>query len=457
MRGKINLYSIIGIIYNVLAIILCLILSIVKRNLWINFSFGLYICTLLVNIVLLTRLKHTFFNLPFLFYTLMFLFHLSQIYFAFIGFEDYYCIFTRMEFDVCKKAFTFAFMCIHFSLITYYAIYRHKRIVSNTNSFRISKIDRSLLQGLFIIFFILKVIFRSYWFYVSQVFGYNELLSVMTSIPSLLVMIADVFSILYLKYCCSPKKRKWVLGLIVSLELLFMLSGSRITGITYLLILFLVMPVGNVSKRKVPLKKKILIIIIGVMLGIFLPTISANRLYESRSIFSLNYLTQSNIIDSVIKEFGMSILNTTVIIDNQNNIEFMHGLSYYGSLVSVLPNLGDVFDALNEQFYYTNRLRDFFYYAYGGSNIAEAYINFGIFGVFIFIPAGILLAKLDSVIESFFSHKIIVQLFYVALLYESILWIRGYFFLMIRLPIWTVIIYIVIKSIFSRKKLILKT
>ena len=456
MKGKINLYSIIGIIYNVLAVILCLILGTVKRDLWINFSFCLYICTLLANIFLLTKLKHSFFNLPFLFYALLFLFHLSQIYFAFIGYEDYYCIFSRMDFNVCKKSFTYAFVCIHLSLITYYTIYRYKRSLTSNKGFKLSKLDKSILQGLFFILFTIKIIFRSYWFYISQVFGYNELLSVMTSIPSLIVMMADVFSIFYLKYCCTPKKRKWILGVIVSMELLFMLSGSRITGITYLLILFLVLPVGELSKSKFSIKKKILIIIIGISLCLFLPTISANRLYESRSIFSLSYLTQSNILDSVIKEFGMSILNTAVIIDNQNNIEFMHGLSYYGSLVSLLPNLGDLFDNLNEQFYYTNQLSKFFYYAYGGSNIAESYINFGIFGVAIFIPVGILLAKLDSVIESVFSHKIIVQLLFVALLYESILWIRGYFFLMVRLPVWIVIMYIIIKGIFSRKKLTLK-
>ena len=78
----------------------------------------------------------------------------------------------------------------------------------------------------------------------------------MTSIPSLIVMMADVFSIFYLKYCCTPKKRKWILGVIVSMELLFMLSGSRITGITYLLILFWCFLLVNSQRVNFPLKRK---------------------------------------------------------------------------------------------------------------------------------------------------------------------------------------------------------
>lgn len=440
-----------AIIFNFLMLLVVAAISTTERTAWVTVSFYLYLFTFIVNVMLIKKTKHGFVNFPMVIYALIYLFHLSQIYFGYIGFDDFYCIFSRIRFESCQKAFTFAFICIHVMMLCFFVSYREFENKSlELADENITTKEKSIVTYVFWFMYLAKCIVRLYLFYMSAINGYRSLINAMSSIPSTIIMVADIFSVIYLRYCCKGKKRRNILLAIILLEIVFMASGSRILGITYLILLLLFVPIFPGGIKKLSAGKKIAIFCGALFLILLLPTISANRLY-STSIFSLDYLKESSILNSLIKEFGMTILNTTVAIRNRDSIELLNGLSYYGGVVTLVPNVGGFFNGLLEKIFYDNTLSNFFSYSYGGSNIGEAYMNFGSYGWLFFIPVGLLMGKLDRLLDMLLRKDLIAQIFIVALLYECILWIRSYFFLIIRLPIWLAIAWILVTALSGGK------
>lgn len=436
------------VIINCLLIAVVFIIDNLERNLWIKVSLCIYLMALIINSTSIYRLKGKIISFPFIIYGLYFLFHLSQIYFGFINLDDFYCIFTRMDFVSIKKSFNYAYYCIHIMIIVYYLMVKKNGEKSPNIDLQVPSMDKELIRILFYISYLMKLVIQSTWLYIGVKYGYLQLLNSMSSITSLIIMIADIFAIMFLLYCCSEKNRQVFLIAILILEIIFMASGSRILGITFILLILLLVPY-----RVNALKKKIFICLFLLVIIIILPTISANRLSTSATnIFSLDFLENSNIIVSIIKEFGMTILNTTVAIANEDKINFLHGLSYTGAISGVLINLGGIFDELLDKMLYTNQLKEYFNYAYGGSSIAEAFINFKYWGIIIFVPVGILISKIDIAIESLGKLQVTKKIFFIALIFETILWTRSYFFQMIRLPIWLFIFYFVIRNLLYSKK-----
>ena len=456
MRYKLSIKQILSFVINLLAIIVAVAISNIDKDRWITSSFVLYILVFIFNTIIIYRTKRKLLCFPIVYYGLIYLFHLSQIYFALIGYNDFYCVFTRIDFESCREAFTYAFICIHVSMIIY--VIAQRKNVNRRKNLRIindiSYTDKQLIKYIFIALYTIKIAIRAVWLYIGLRAGYIALLSAMTVLPSTIIMVADVFSILFLKYCCSKKQQRVTLIVIVVSEAIFMLSGSRILGITYLILILLLVPTGaGDSFRKLSLPKKGGLILLAGGALFLLPTISANRLsLSSESILSTQYLVNSNIINSVIKEFGMTILNTSVAIANRQSIKYLHGLSYFGSIVSLVPNIGNVFDPITNSFLYAEQLRPFFSYSYGGSNIAESFMNFGSYGYLVFIPTGLLLRRIDESIDSLSENSVSKQLFWVFLLYETILWVRSYFYLIVRLPIWTMAVYSLLRMLVNQRK-----
>lgn len=452
-RGlKIKINQLVAITVNVAALIMVIAIQNLTRTLWGSISLGIYVVIFIYNTLTLYKIKRKWNSFVVVMYALICLFHLSQIYFCVINYEDYYCIFSRMNFDVCQDAFTFAYVCIHVMMIFFFISYK------NNNSSRdfisscvMKKTDQSLIKILFCFFFVLKILVRLYWMYVGIKLGYLALLSAMSSLTSTIVMVSDVFSIVFLNNCCTYRDKKKFIVIFIIIEVVFMASGSRILGITYILLLLIfVLFSQNKNGKRLSLNYKILIAIAGVALVLIVPAISENR-FSSGSIFSLDYVKNSNVINSILKEFGMTILNLVVEISNKTKIEFYHGLSYYGGIVSLVPNIGGFYDSINDKLFYVNQLKDLFYYSYGGSNIAEAYINFGYLGFLIFIPAGVIIAKIEEILGKIKFESAASQLFIVTLVYEMILWNRSYFFQMLRLPVWVCLAYYIIRNLIGKK------
>ncbi len=431
-------------------IIVALLLATFEFDFWVKCSFYLYTFAVVVNLCCLYRIKKSLKSFAIICYVLSSLFHISQIYFGYIGYSSRYCVFSRLSLQSCQYGLTYAFICIHIAYFVYFLLCKSVCRNININDYKgenVDKIDEFLVRVFFYFLFSLKVVIRIYLFYVSYTRGYIALLASMNALTSTIVMATDVFSIVFLKEICGYKERKIWVAIIGFTEIAFMLSGSRIQGITYILLLLLFIDTSKATNRKKRLNK-LQYIIIAIFLVILLPLISGSRFSEKGTV---GFIGSGNLLQSIIEEFGMTILNTVVAIQNKSQINFLHGLSYYGGLAYIFPNIGDIFNKIENSIYYTNQLKTYFTYTYGGSNIAESYMNFGYYGCIIFVFVGVAIAKIDEITEKITQKNVAYQLFAIMLVYQFILWTRSYFYQMIRLPIWMMFFYWIAKQLAKRR------
>lgn len=438
--------------YNLISIIVALALTTYNYNIWIKCAFWEYIITIVGNFFFLYNRKRTIRSFPLVYYGLISLFHISQVYFAYIGYNSQYCIFSVLQLDSCKKGLTYAFVCIHVAYVFYYLFCgneNEKAEIKENNERLLIKTDEVLVKLFFYVFYILKFIIRIYLFYIGRTKGYIALLNTMNVVTSTIVVVSDVFSIVFLKEVCNQKTRKVWLSIIIITEVVFMFSGSRIQGITYILLLFLLVDYSDQNKNKERISNKIKLVVLVAFFVVFLPLISGSR-FSKGNFFK--FIGSGNLFQSIVEEFGMTILNTVVAIQNMNQINFLHGMSYYSGFVYVFPNIGDVFNEIENAIYYTNQLKPFYNYAYGGSNIGEAFVNFGYWGIMVFPFVGIAIAKIDELLRRIVKSSISCQLFLIMLVYQFILWTRSYFYQMIRLPIWIMFFYWLARQLFKQHR-----
>ena len=196
---KININALIIASVDVVLLVIVTLISNMRETEWIETSFYLYIVSIVVNIIAIREIKKGYINYPMVMYVLLVLFHLSQIYLGYIGIEDYYCIFSRVKFESCQKAFTFAFVCIHVMMISFFLFYRaHEKKTETNTCVSISSVEKKLIKYVFFLFYFIKCIIRVYWFYIGTQIGYISLLRTMSSLPSMIITAADVLSLIHI-------------------------------------------------------------------------------------------------------------------------------------------------------------------------------------------------------------------------------------------------------------------
>lgn len=434
-------------ITNILYIFFALILLWSDYNNWISHVFILFIVAFITNVVFLKKTNESIISLGMVFYVLISLFHISQIYFGYIGYRSRYCIFTNFNLQSCIYALSYAFICIHIMIAFYYI--KHKKVKIDTYiCYKQTELDKQLIRLLFYIFLIPKIIIRCYLFYIGTTKSYIALLVSMNALTSTIVMVSDIFSIAYVNVVCTKKERKFWIPCIVVMELLFMLSGSRIQGAIFILMLFITLNANEQqNSNKSPAKPFVYILIAGGVL-FFMATISGSRFSNG---WSNSFIGNGGFLNSIIEEFGYTILNTTVAIDNSSEITRLNGMSYYGGLVYIFPNIGDVFSFIEQRIFYQKELNAFYQFPYGGSIIAESYMNFGYIGFIIFPFVGMALTKFEKIIANLKSYRVDKMLFYLMLSYQFVLWIRSYFYQLIRLPIWLFLLYFFLRKMCKTK------
>lgn len=441
---KVGIKSILGVCCNlVLMMISYFFLELPERK-WIECTFFLYIITAAINIGFLKLLNKKTITVSIVYYILAILFNLSQIYLGFINSKNYYCIFNLASFEACKEAFSYSFICIHVMIVTYYIVhlqfrYKYEDTYKEINTYNHVRI----VNRLFYLFWFIKIVIRAYQFIIAIQFGYLvALVTISDSILGLFTMTADMLSVVFLSYCEERKQKKWLI-LLIGLEVVFMLTGSRIYGATYIILLI----VTVVCRMKLNRAKLFKIAALGVLGLVFMEMIMNGRL-EGYG-YNLSYLKEGGILFSICKEFGLTMIDTTLAMQHKTCITYLNGLSYYGAVLPIVPNFGGMYTPVLQKMQFMRQLNQYLIWNYGGSNVAESFFNFGYFGVVVFIPIGIVLRAIETKINNYQSIGIGSQLAIVAFLYEFIIWNRNCFYNCIRLPVWLFIIWAFLKHVLT--------
>lgn len=216
----------------------------------------------------------------------------------------------------------------------------------------------------------------------------------------------------------------------------YFLSGSRFEAVISLAGLVLLY---HFYYHKITVKQFILIGILGFSILFVCSLMNSIRIitnYGQTTDFidifqkSIQSSKKSNFMFDVIATTGFQILSVTnVLINCPNPQHFTYGGYYFGGLIRIIPN---IFGGNNVLI--TKSIDDIFTpyltktYGMGSSFIAEAYYNFGYFGLFMMILYGYLIAlvcnKMNQIRKGQ-SKNIILTYFVFYMAAETLFWVRS--------------------------------
>lgn len=210
---------------------------------------------------------------------------------------------------------------------------------------------------------------------------------------------------LYVGYRNNNFVRRMLTGLILLNVVSIFLMGGRTNGVI-LLVLVLILYNNLVRNFK---KKDYIVIACGVFILLsVLTAVGSMRNESNRSMKSSDIEVNGNAIVGAIAEMGASqscLIKTMEIIPSME--DYKYGRSYLYSFTTIVPNLGfwDIHPAKKESNlseWLTDRLR--LSYGTGFSMTAEAYANFGYFGILFIFVLGYFFAKIFSGIDHHLSN-----------------------------------------------------
>ena len=149
-------------------------------------------------------------------------------------------------------------------------------------------------------------------------------------------------------------------------------------------------------------RKVIKYVICGIVVLVFLATIRTGRsngFSNVNSFFDLfEEVAQNDLIVETLGEFGGTFFTVTNVIKYYpEQLFYLGGLSLLGSILIVVP--GIMTALFPKLFYYTEinyRCKDFNGLATGGSLPQDMYANWGLFGLFFAIVAGVIISRVMS-------------------------------------------------------------
>lgn len=199
------------------------------------------------------------------------------------------------------------------------------------------------------------------------------------------VLIVFYVGTLYLTAAGEIKKSKigWMMWVLITI--IFAANGNK--G-EFMYALLAVMGMKGIQGNKISGK---MIILIGVMVFLIIPTITALRdvgIVGNLSAASINYV-------DAFAEMGMQIRTSVYVLNDMDNgiYGMLYGQSYYRPVLNILNPFGSHMTA-------TGFLREM-YKGYGFNQVIESYLNFGLLGVFLYFGlVGYVLAKYECKVNN---------------------------------------------------------
>ncbi len=216
--------------------------------------------------------------------------------------------------------------------------------------------------------------------------------------------------------------QKWPVVAIAVYLVLYVLSGSRITAFVLLIgVLF----IQTRLFIKLNFKKCIRIIAFIFVILVAFSVVSVVRSGHTSSLGSaiVEALTDSNPVISGFEEAGYTFATTATVLDNCPEPEpYQNGLSYISGVTYILPNFmtGNYFNRIpSTDSTFKNYLN--IYGGIGSSYIAEAYWNFGYWGLLLMLLFGVFLRRMGNRIDRAISQKDYGKIYLVMFVFITII------------------------------------
>lgn len=422
---------------------------------------------LVLNVLCIVEKQEKILSLSLLFMLFMYVFHSGQFIAHFFNsmndIKKYENITLILSDEEQTKSLLFLIWCL--VAYTFGAL-----LVNNENTRRIINLKYSFkrefgdvecanIRTIGIILFAVSVIPRVYYDYLKfRAYIAGAYVNTTTvSLPGWLNLLKDFFILslifLLLGNAKSPNKAKIILFFSSLYMVLGMLKGNRGQQLICIIALFLVYHLLFGRENRWSIAKIVRTIVTMYLLMVFVSAIGTIR--STGDILSLSgfgsILADNSPIALIMKflgELGGTDLNLGYairFIPSQH--PYNYGINYLAGLTSVYPNFGGLLGKIINYYSYVA----VFPVAenYGGSNIAEAYVNFGPYvGALFFLIVGYLVNRFSYKFTLLCDKK--VDLYKIAvmasLIPNLILWTRDFFYCMIFQYFWTAVLIMLVRK-----------
>jgi oligosaccharide repeat unit polymerase len=183
-----------------------------------------------------------------------------------------------------------------------------------------------------------------------------------------------------------------------------LIGGGRGQGLA----IFVVLIIYNyIQNNRLNIGSKIKVGVLILLIIVLIPILANFRGIEDKSLANfvntVIYTTESNVLIDTVGEMGHSmapLLMTMKVIPS--NVGFKYGESYFAAIMSAMPANFDpsgLIAYFNSKATLDNWLENYYNMSYGPgfSMIAEAYYNFGYFGLIIMVLWGVIISKLLTI------------------------------------------------------------
>lgn len=465
-----------NIFYVVISIIVTVLIwgssSTINFDEWVTYTAIFTFIHACFSVSTLKRVCRQWTSLPMLFLFSLFLFNWGQVWLLgfFKGYELYYDwnkISIYPQYIYIKTCIVVVLFITFFVLGVVSRVKHIPMVLKDNDSLNY---PRMRMLGMMILFITLPFNLYENALYIaaSVTFGYKEIFELkIPDFVSVFSWISVLGAVCYM--IGSRSKEGKVLAIFSLLYGAEMISGNRAQSVVAILILFSFYNLRHPIKLGV--KKMVLYGAIAIVGLTVLQTIKTFRNAEGKDFNGFIYSLQStalqhNVILQNLEEFGGAIAFPSImLIYSERTGDYLYGWTYLSGLAGILPNVGGGIGKITNSGSVVFVVRDHIYGQYQSiscSNVSEAVLNFGLFGIpFFSFVVGILIGLVYIGTErKQYSFKI---LYYVMPSYALLFWVRNSFQSTVRYIVWgAILIWIfsrlvkVVKSNRGQRKLILK-
>ena len=248
------------------------------------------------------------------------------------------------------------------------------------------------------------------------------------------------------------KQCKWLFLAVIVYKCLMMTTGARQYKVGFLLIWIYAY---YFVLYQINLRKKLLLLVAGVIGFIFLSTIGALRTSGATDLAHLVSVmldgSNGNSLGNALGEFGAAFDTLEVAVaSTPDPLNYGYGRSYIEGVLSSIPLLVRQIDFLANTTLFLEQLPQSITFAFGGSYLGELYYNFSWLGIFGSAVIAVFITKIHNEVsdeKSSLKTRCLLLICTTAL----ILYVRGYFADMMQRLIWMYFFIFLIDQYRNRK------
>lgn len=253
------------------------------------------------------------------------------------------------------------------------------------------------------------------------------------------------YSVILFSYYKNPKIAKKLYLCSIIYSLFMMLSGDRGNSMIYILVWTFIYFKYISSLNK---KSFILLILSGFFINVFMQIIMVIRSMGTISVEAVSEAlllrSDSNYLYLLLRENGLTLKSLIYCMQFiPQNVGYAFGKTFLYSILGASPVLPDfLLNFISNDITFFKNFPEAFQFSLGGTYIGEFYYNFGWFGPVMIIIIGLIVAKLDIILNNIITKKGLLSfILTISLLPKLFMYIRGFAYELLIVPTMIFIVY----------------